>query len=67
MKERKGEGESQSVSAGSNKRVNESNERSKRIIDFIAGLSYDYLFSESLNDLVQRTSEFLCSVNMVGS
>lgn len=47
MKERKGEGESQSVSAGSNKRVNESNERSKRIIDFIAGLSYDYLFSES--------------------
>lgn len=47
VKERKGEGESQSVSAGSNKRVNESNERSKRIIDFIAGLSCDYLFSEN--------------------
>lgn len=47
VKERKGEGESQSVSAGSNKRVNESNERSKGIIDFIAGLSYDYLFSKS--------------------
>ena len=57
-REGKGEGESRSVSARSNKRVNESNERLKRI-DFSPGLSHDhhfFFFFEELNDFVQASA-----------